>query len=126
MPHDYELLKNHISTAHPEILDVFVEGWNSLDPLTQARWRQKGFITPRKKVQTSGWLSWTAVRIDKLFELREQNFSTNTSLSTFEKRLAILFHNSIQHSGHLFGLPYMPPLKDRVYTSPDMENETSS
>ena len=124
MPYDYELLKNHISTAHPEIFDAFVEGWNILDPKLQAYWSQGGLIMPRQKVEPKAWLSWTTVKVDQFFESRAKDFSTDLLL--FEKRLTVLFHNNIQHSGHLFNLPYLPPIENRVYRPPGTHYESLS
>ena len=119
-------LKNHISAAHPELLDAFVEGWNNLGPLSQAHWRQQAFIAPRQKVESNCWLSWTTVQVDELFEPRKKDFSFDIPLSNFEKQLAILFHNNMQHAGHLFNLPYMPPLENRQFFSPIEKHPSSS
>ena len=71
MPYSYENLKNHISDAHPEILDSFEEGWSRLRRLWQANWRRNGLVVPRKKVDYKCWLSWTATQIEAIFELRK-------------------------------------------------------
>src|SRR5437762_8156525 len=126
MPYDYEVLKNHISAAHPELLDAFVKGWNNLSPLSQAHWRQRGFIAPKQKVEYKCWLSWTTVQVDELFEPGKDNDSFDISLSKFEKQLAILFHNNMQHAGDLFGFPYMPPLQNKQYSSRTGRNGSSS
>ena len=126
MAYTYEYLKNHISDAHPEILDSFEEGWNRLGPLSQATWRQNGLMTPRRKVDYECWLSWTTTQIDKLFKLSKDYDPFEFRLSKFEKQLAILFHNSMQHGSDLFSLPYMPPLEDKAFTSPTANDSSAS
>jgi hypothetical protein len=116
MPYDYEVLKNHIATAHPELLDAFLEGWNHLGPESQAYWHQQGLVAPKEKVKAKHWSSWTAVKLMELFASKSDNISFNNCLSEFEDRLAVLFHNSMQNSGQFFGLPSMPPL---VVEAPD-------
>src|SRR5438876_804133 len=118
MPYDYELLKKNVSTTHPEVLDAFVEGWNKIGPLSQAHWRQLAFVAPKVKVERRVWLSWTALLYDELFDARKEDRSFDIRLSTVEKQLAILFHNSMQYAAYLFGLPHMPPLADGQYYSP--------
>ena len=126
MPCDYEILKNHVSAAHPELLEAFVEGWNNLSPQLRDRWRREGFMVPKKKVEPKGWSSWTATRMKDVMTPRTQDSSFNVPLSDFEERLAILFHNNMQHSGDLFGLPYMPPLENRQYYSRTGDELSSS
>lgn len=113
MPYDYEALKNHVSAAHPELLDAFVEGWNNLGPQSQSHWRQQAFLTPKNKVTYKCWLSWTTVQTNLLFGRRKDDFPFDFPLSNFEKELAILFHNKMQHVGQLFDLPYMPPVENK-------------
>src|SRR5947207_1371908 len=126
MPYSHEFLKKHISTAHPELLDDFVAGWNGLGPLSQARWRQQAFITPKKKVEPFCWLSWTTVRKDELFASRKNDVSIETPLKRFEKQLGILFHDSMQNAGHMFRLPHMRPLGRRQFLNPTGKNPSSS
>src|SRR5947207_6814676 len=101
MPYDYEFLKKHISAAHPELLDAFEEGWNRIGSLSQAHWRQKGFIAPKQKVERQSWLAWTTVQTDELFEPRKDDHSVDIPLSKFEKRLAVLLHNTMQDTDEL-------------------------
>lgn len=126
MPYTYEYLKHHISEVHPEILDSFVEGWNRLGPISQAKWHQQGLLAPRQKVECKCWLAWTKVKIDELFEARKLNDSFEIPFSEFEKQLAIIFHDSMQHAGDFFNLPYMPPLEGREYSSPIGDNPSIS
>jgi len=126
MPYSYENLKHHISDVHPEILDSFVEGWNRVGPISQAKWRQQGLLAPRQKVEYKCWLSWTTVQIDELFKARKVNNSFEIPLSKFEKQLAIIFHDSMQHAGDFFNLPYMPPLEDKEYCAPNGRSPSSS
>src|SRR5271169_4603940 len=119
MPHDYESLKNHVSATHPEILDAFVGGWNELDPDLQHCWRKQGMIEPRVKVESNAWLSWTTFKLEMLFESKAEDYPFDKPLSTYMKRLGILFHNSMEHSGDIFRFPYMPHLNCRTYSSPD-------
>src|SRR5215471_297298 len=126
MPYTYEHLKHHISDVHPEILDAFVEGWNKLGPISQATWSQKGLLLPRQKLEYHCWLSWMTVRTDELFNARKANHSFQVPLSKFEKQLAILFHDSMEHAGEFFNLPYMPRLHGRQYQGPGGNNESGS
>src|SRR6266496_1030602 len=125
MRYDYELLKNHVSRCHPEVLVTFLQGWNKLGPLSQAHWRQLGLIAPREKVESRHWLSWATAKVSELFESKE-GLCCDTPLSHYERQLAGLFHDSMQHSGELFDLPYMPPLKNRVYSCPDRYHSSPS
>jgi hypothetical protein len=126
MPYNYEILENHISAAHPELLDAFVEGWNKLGHISQSYWSQKGFIAPKQKVQCLSWLSWTTVQVDVVYEPRKPVDPFNVPLSKFEKQLSILFHNNMRHAGDLFDFPYMAPLEGREYCSPTGESPSSS
>ena len=126
MPYDYEFLKNHISRAHPELLDAFVEGWNNLGAQLQARWRQTGLMAPKKKVELSCWLAWTTIQIDQLFKPRIDNDPFDIPLSKYQKQLAILFHNNMQDADDFLGLPYMPALDHREYHPPSGETVSSS
>jgi hypothetical protein len=126
MPYGYEFLKNHFSAVHPELLEAFVEGWNTLDPVSQDHWSQQGIITPKVPITLKCWLSWTTTQMDKVFLARETDPTLKIPLSKFENRLAILFHNTMDHAGHLFGFPYMPPLENREYLSPSGEHPSSS
>ena len=123
MPPDYEILKKHISVAHPEILDSFVEGWNNLGPSGKDFWTTKTILNPREKVESFPWLSWTTMKIRELRDSREGTYFLD-ELSTYEKRLAVLFHNRMEHSGSIFSFPYMPPLRDRVYYITNSSSES--
>lgn len=117
MPYNYESLKNHVSAVHPELLDAFVEGWNQLGPQSQDHWRQRALITPAQKVVCQYWSSWTNIKRVEFFKQRG-NLPFDIPLSKFEKQLAILFHDSMQHGGDLFHFPYMPPVRHIEYESP--------
>lgn len=117
MPYSYENLKNHVSSAHPYIFDAFVEGWNKLNPLVQASWLQDGLVRTKDAAERKSWLAWTTVAIDAVFKKKDDT-SFDQPLSMYQKQLAILFHNSMDHVGQLFDLPHMPPLADREYRSP--------
>jgi hypothetical protein len=125
MPYTYEYLKRHISEVHPEILDSFVEGWNRLGPVSQAKWLQQGLLAPRQKVEVKYWFAWTTIKIDELFEARKLNNSFEFPVSKFEKQFAIIFHDSMKHANDFFNLPYMPPLKGKSYGSPMDDNNRS-
>src|SRR5215471_13425398 len=125
MRYDYELLKNHVSRCHPEILDAFLQGWDQLGQSSQAYWRRQGLVVPRKKVDPRHWLSWTTVKVNELFESKK-SLCDRMPLSSYEDQLAGLFHDSLQHSGKLFDLPYMPPLTNKVYYCPGGIHSSSS
>lgn len=126
MPYTYEYLKHHISEVHPEILDSFVEGWNRLGPISQAQWHQQGLLAPRQEVKYKCWFAWTTTKIGELFKARKLNNSFEIPLSKFEKQFAIIFHDSVQHAGDFFNLPYMPPLHDKEYGCPREHNTSRS
>ena len=118
MPYDYEVLKNHIATVHPELLDAFVEGWNCLGSESQAYWHQQGLVAPKEKVKSKRWVSWTAVKMMQSFTSKSDDVSLKMQSQDFENRLIVLFHNSIQNSGQFFGLPIMPPVGKKVFKCP--------
>src|SRR5271169_3695483 len=107
MPYQFEVLKNHVATVHPEIFDAFMEGWNNLGSQTQAHWRQQGLVAPKQKVAVKHWFSWTTIKTVELLASTE-NYSLDTPTSNFEKRLANLIHKKLQHSGQFFDIPSMP------------------
>ena len=124
MPCDYEILKKHVTVAHPEILDAFLESWKSLDSSGKHGWAQKSILKPREKAETIPWLSWTTFIIDRFNESRRDHYSIPETLSSYERRLGVLFHDVMEHSGSILGFPYMPPLRDRVYPFPNAQGNS--
>jgi hypothetical protein len=62
-----------------------------------------------ERVESDTWESWTTFR----FDLLRRSTSFEWDLSTYENRLGIAFHNSMEYTGDVFRFPYMRPMKPR-------------
>src|SRR5215471_7606473 len=49
MIYTYEALKDHVTSFHPQLLNDFIQGWESIDFNTRLNWQAHGLSTPEKE-----------------------------------------------------------------------------
>jgi hypothetical protein len=67
MLYNYETLKDHVTSFHSQFLDDFIQGWESIGPITQSNWLGHGISTPEKdgigyrEDYCDIWMGWRRV-----------------------------------------------------------------
>jgi len=62
MEFTYEALHDHITSNHPDTLDEFKTGWETLDPQLRDRWIEYGQTKENYQMQPA-FLSWAQIKI---------------------------------------------------------------
>ena len=67
MIYTYEALKDHVTSFHPQLLNDFIQGWESIDFNTRLNWQAHGLSTPEKEEISDyddyhdHWMGWHKV-----------------------------------------------------------------
>jgi hypothetical protein len=121
-PWAYEPLRNHVAQHHPGDLEVFEIGWKALGQARQEMWLKKAELPQisssqpqpqswddeREDFSPERWSSWARILHQSFYPYGGVNRNINDTMQEVRRQLQSLISENINHSGQLFGLPYMP------------------
>jgi hypothetical protein len=109
MPHNYNSLRRHIASIHPDILELFEQGWENLGAKVQKYWENLGICRtqPAYDHQVYEFQSWTHVRHDEA----KSHSGGEDGYSILRRDLSDFVREKLRASDNFYDIPELTGFK---------------